>query len=99
VPKSLQAKLKANFQQVWMAPNEEAQKSFDAFINLYEAKHPKATACLAKDREAVLTFYDFHAEHWIPIRTANPIESTFSTVRLRTAFGIDKQRKIAYSSI
>jgi len=85
LPKSLQAKAKANLQQIWMAPTrEEAQKSFDAFINLYEAKYPKATQCLAKDREILLTFYDFPAEHWIHIRTTNPIESTFSTVRLRT---------------
>jgi putative transposase len=85
LPKSLQAKAKANLQQIWMAPNkEEAQKSFDAFISLYEAKYPKATNCLAKDREVLLTFYEFPAEHWIHIRTTNPIESTFSTVRLRT---------------
>jgi transposase-like protein len=86
LPKSLQAKAKANLQQIWMAPTkEEAQKSFDAFLSLYEAKYPKATHCLTKDREALLTFYDFPAEHWIHIRTTNPIESTFSTVRLRTA--------------
>jgi putative transposase len=85
LPKSLQAKAKANLQQIWMAPDKaEAQKSFDAFISLYEAKYPKATHCLAKDREVLLTFYDFPAEHWIHIRTTNPIESTFATVRLRT---------------
>jgi putative transposase len=86
LPKSLQAKAKENLQQIWMAPNkEEAQKSFDAFISLYEAKYPKAIHCLEKDRDVLLTFYDFPAEHWIHIRTTNPIESTFSTVRLRTA--------------
>jgi len=86
LPKSLQAKAKANLKQIWMAPTkEEAQKSFDAFLSLYEAKYPKAAQCLAKDREVLLTFYDFPAEHWIHIRTTNPIESTFSTVRLRTA--------------
>jgi len=86
LPKSLQAKAKANLQQIWMAPTkQEAQKSFDAFISLYEAKYPKATNCLTKDREVLLSFYDFPAEHWIHIRTTNPIESTFSTVRLRTA--------------
>ncbi len=85
LPKSLQTKAKANLQRIWMAPTkEEARKSFDDFINLHEAKYPKATHCLAKDREALLTFYDFPAEHWIHIRTTNPIESTFSTVRLRT---------------
>jgi len=71
--------------QIWMAPTkEEAQESFDAFISLYKAKYPKAAHCLEKDREALLSFYDFPAEHWIHIRTTNPIESTFSTVRLRT---------------
>ena len=85
LPKSLQAKAKANLQQIWMAPTrDEAQKSFDVFISLYEAKYPKATNCLKKDREVLLTFYDFPAEHWIHIRTTNPIESTFATVRLRT---------------
>jgi len=85
-PKSLQAKAKEKLHQIWMAPNkEEAQRHFDEFISLYEAKYPKATQCLEKDREVLLTFYDFPAEHWIHIRTTNPIESTFATVRLRTA--------------
>ncbi|HGY90310.1 MAG TPA: hypothetical protein ENK43_03955 [Planctomycetes bacterium] len=53
------------------------------FIDRYEAKCPKATACLAKDREALLAFYDFPAEHWLHLRTRNPITSTFATVRLR----------------
>jgi putative transposase len=52
---------------------------------MYQAKYPKAAECLAKDREVLLTFYDFPAEHWMHIRTTNPIESTFATVRLRTA--------------
>jgi len=85
LPKSLQAKAKEKIQQIWMAPDKaEAQKSFDDFISLYETKYPKAVECLQKDREALLTFYDFPAEHWKHIRTTNPIESTFSTVRLRT---------------
>jgi putative transposase len=85
VPKSLQAKVKEKLHQIWMAPSkEEAQKSFDDFISIYEAKYPKATQCLEKDRDVLLTFYDFPAEHWIHIRTTNPIESTFATVRLRT---------------
>jgi len=68
-----------------MAPDkEEAQKYFDDFIDLYGAKYPKATECLQKDYDVLLTFYDFPAEHWRHIRTTNPIESTFSTVRLRT---------------
>jgi transposase-like protein len=86
LPKSLQAKAKEKLHQIWMASSkEEAQKSFDAFISLYETKYPKATQCLKKDRDVLLSFYDFPAEHWIHIRTTNPIESTFSTVRLRTA--------------
>ena len=85
LPKGLQAKAKDKLQQIWMAPNKaEAEKSFDAFIQTYEAKYPQAVACLEKDREALLTFYDFPAEHWRHIRTSNPIESTFATVRLRT---------------
>jgi len=86
LPKSLQAKAKEKLHQIWMAPSkEEAQRHFDEFISLYETKYPKATQCLEKDRDVLLTFYDFPAEHWIHIRTTNPIESTFSTVRLRTA--------------
>ena len=85
LPKSLQTKAKEKLHQIWMAPSkEEAQKSFDDFISLYEAKYPKAAACLKKDRDVLLTFYDFPAEHWRHIRTTNPIESTFATVRLRT---------------
>ena len=85
LPKSLQAKAKEKIQQIWMAPDKaEAQKSFDDFVSLYETKYPKAAECLQKDREALLSFYDFPAEHWRHIRTTNPIESTFSTVRLRT---------------
>ncbi len=86
LPKSLQAKAKQKLHQVWMADNKaEAEKNFDAFIQTYEAKYPKATDCLKKDRDVLLTFYDFPAEHWRHIRTTNPIESTFATVRLRTA--------------
>jgi len=86
LPKSLQAKAKEKLHQIWMAPDKtEAQNHFDDFINIYEAKYPKATQCLKKDRDVLLTFYDFPAEHWRHIRTTNPIESTFSTVRLRTA--------------
>jgi len=85
LPKSLQAKAKDKLHQIWMAPEkDEAQRHFDDFIRLYDAKYPKAAQCLGKDREALLTFYDFPAEHWRHIRTTNPIESTFATVRLRT---------------
>lgn len=86
LPKSFQAKAKKKLHQIWMADNkDEAEKNFDAFIQTYSAKYPKATECLKKDRGVLLTFYDFPAEHWRHIRTTNPIESTFSTVRLRTA--------------
>ncbi len=86
LPKSIQAKAKEKLHMIWMAPEkDEAEKHFDDFIKIYEAKYPKATKCLKKDRDALLTFYDFPAEHWRHIRTTNPIESTFSTVRLRTA--------------
>ena len=62
----------------------EVVKAFDLFRTTFEAKDSKATACLVKDREALLTLHDFRAEHWVHIRTTNPIESTFATVRLRT---------------
>ena len=85
LPKSLQSKAKAKLHQIWQAPDKsEAERHFENFIDLYDAKYPKAAECLKKDREALLTFYDFPAEHWRHIRTTNPIESTFATVRLRT---------------
>lgn len=85
LPKSLQNKAKSQIHEIWMAETKEkAEKAFDHFINLYQAKYPKATECLAKDREVLLTFYEFPAEHWKHLRTTNPIESTFSTVKLRT---------------
>ena len=64
---------------------DEAKRLFNDFIQVYEANYPKACQCLEKDRNALLSFYDFPAEHWRHIRTTNPIESTFATVRLRTA--------------
>jgi len=85
MPKSLHAKAKTMLQDIWMAPGRsEALKAFDLFIQTFESKYPKAAECLVKDREVLLTFYDFPAEHWIHLRTSNPIESTFATVRLRT---------------
>lgn len=85
LPKSLQTKAKARLHQIWMAPGrQEAERHFDIFIETYKDKYPKAAQCLAKDRDALLAFYDFPAEHWCHIRTTNPIESTFATVRLRT---------------
>jgi putative transposase len=85
LPKSMQPKVKADLKEIWMAEGRAAaEKAFDRFLAKYEAKYDKAVACLAKDREALLTFYDFPAEHWKHIRTGNPIESTFETVRHRT---------------
>ena len=62
----------------------DAEKAFDLFIETYEPKYPKATLCLQKDREELLAFFDFPAKHWQSIRTTNPIESTFATIRHRT---------------
>jgi transposase-like protein len=84
LPKGGQPKAKRMLHEIYQAEGrKEAEKSFDLFVKTYEAKYPKATECLVKDREALLTFYDFPAEHWLHIRTTNPIESTFATVRLR----------------
>ena len=84
MPKRLQAEAKDKLHQIWMAETKvEAQRAFDLFIATYQAKFSKATHCLSKDRDVLLTFYDFPAEHWIHLRTTNPIESTFATVRLR----------------
>ena len=86
LPKSLQSKAKGQLQDIWMAPGiQEAEKNFDVFIETYGAKYPKAAECLEKDRDVLLNFYSYPAEHWKHIRTTNPIESTFATVRLRTA--------------
>jgi putative transposase len=85
MPKSLQGKAKAMLHDIWMAPTrQEAERAFGLFLTSFCSKYPKATECLAKDREVLLTFYDFPAEHWVHLRTTNPIESTFATVRLRT---------------
>jgi putative transposase len=85
LPKSVQPKVKAALHEIWMASTrEDANKAFDNTIELFSAKYPKAMECLSKDREELLAFYDFPAEHWIHIRTTNPIESAFATVRLRT---------------
>jgi len=84
LPKRLQPEAKEKLHQIWMAPTKaDADSAFDLFVATYEAKYAKATDCLSKDRDALLTFYDFPAEHWIHLRTTNPIESTFATVRLR----------------
>ncbi|GHV28073.1 hypothetical protein FACS1894167_04200 [Synergistales bacterium] len=86
LPKSMQDKVKSSIHDIWMAPcKKEAGKAFDLALEQYVAKYPKAMDCLNKDRTELLAFYDFPAEHWIHIRTSNPIESAFSTIRLRTA--------------
>jgi putative transposase len=85
LPKSLQPKAKEMLHDIWQAATrQDADKAFDLFVATFEAKYPKATECLSKDRAELLVFYDFPAEHWIHLRTTNPIESTFATVRLRT---------------
>ena len=85
MPKSVQAKAKSMLHDIWMASTrEEAGKAFDLFVETFGAKYAGAVECLVNDREALLAFYDFPAEHWIHLRTTNPIESTFATVRLRT---------------
>ncbi len=84
LPKRLQPQAKAKLNDIWQAETRAAAESaLDLFLSTYEAKYPKATECLRKDRDVLLTFYDFPAEHWIHLRTTNPIESTFATVRLR----------------
>lgn len=85
LPRSQHAQAKANLHEIWMsATKEDAIKAFDRFIATYGVKWPRATECLEKDRAELLAFYDFPAEHWGHLRTSNPIESTFATVRLRT---------------
>jgi putative transposase len=85
MPKGQQPKAKAMLHDIWQAATKvEAEKAFDLFVATYEAKYGKAVECLVKDRAALLVFYDFPAEHWTHLRTTNPIESTFATVRLRT---------------
>lgn len=85
VPKSVQPKIKAALHEIWMAETKkDANKAFDNAIERFEAKYSKAMSCLKKDRAAMLAFYDFPAEHWVHIRTSNPIESAFATVRLRS---------------
>jgi len=85
LPKSLQAKAKRALQDIWMAQTRtDAEAALDAFTETYGIKYEKAVECLMKDRETLLAFYDFPAEHWKHLRTTNPIESTFATVRHRT---------------
>ena len=82
LPKSRHSKAKRALQEIWMAETRNhADSAFDAFIETCAVKYDKAAACLVKDCETMLAFYDFPAEHWKHLRTTNPIESTFATVR------------------
>ena len=85
LPKSQHPKAKRAPQEIWMAETRaEAERAFDAFVEAYAVKYDKAAQCLAKDREALLAFTDFPADHWKHLRTTNSIKSTFATVRHRT---------------
>jgi putative transposase len=85
LPTLSQPKAKAAIHDIWQAETKaDAQKAFDLFIKTYEPKYPKAALCLQKDREELMAFFDFPAQHWQSIRTSNPIESAFATIRHRT---------------
>jgi len=85
MPKSVQGRAKVQIRNMYMAPTkEEAMKAYDHFLSQYAVKYERACECLKKDKETLFAFYDFPAEHWVHIRSINPIESTFATVRLRT---------------
>jgi len=86
LPKSQQPSAKSMLHEIWMAATkDDAARALEKFTATYQAKYPKAVECLLKDQEELLAFYDFPAEHWQHLRTSNPIESTFATVRLRTS--------------
>jgi transposase-like protein len=85
LPTSMQPKAKQALHEIWRADTKVAAvKAFDVFLETYEPKYPKATGCLQKDREELLRFFEFPAHHWQSLRTTNPIESTFGTIRHRT---------------
>jgi transposase-like protein len=85
MPKSVQGKAKAMLHEMWQAPTKEkALAAYEHFLSSWQEKYPKAVECLQTDKEELFTFYDFPAAHWAHIRTTNPIESTYATVRLRT---------------
>ena len=85
LPKSVQPAAKHDLREIWQAPDRAtAEAAIATFAEKYGAKYEKAVTCLTKDRDALLTFYDFPAEHWGHLRTSNPIESVFATVRHRT---------------
>jgi transposase-like protein len=81
----MQPKAKSALHEIWMAETKaKAQTAFERFVRSFGAKYPKAVKCLIKDREALLAFYDFPAEHWVHIRSTNVIESAFATIRHRS---------------
>ena len=85
MPRSVQGKAKGMLHEMWQAPTKEkALAAYEHFVNSWEEKYPKAVECLRQDKVELFAFYDFPAAHWIHIRTTNPIESTYATVRLRT---------------
>lgn len=85
LPKTLQANAKSALWEIYRAETKtDANQALNRFIKTYQVKYPEATTCLEKDRDVLLTFYDFPAEHWMHIRSTNAIESVFATVRLRT---------------
>jgi transposase-like protein len=84
LPKSVQPRAKSGIHEIYMAETRgDAERAFDLFVEQFQAKYPKAVECLVKDRESLLAFYDFPAEHWVHIRSTNAIESIFDTVRHR----------------
>ena len=88
LPQSAQPKAKQELHNIWQAETQaDAEKAFDLFIKTYEPKYPKAAVCLHKDHDELIAFYDFPAQHWQSIRTSNPIESTFGTIRHLPAVG------------
>lgn len=85
MPKSMQPRVKSALHEIWQAPTkDEANKAFDLFEEMFEDKYPKAVNNLRQDREELMAFYDFPAQHWQSLRTTNPIESTFATIRHHT---------------
>ena len=85
MPKSLQPHAKSKLKDIYIAENKKsADKAFKELIDTYDSKYPKATKCMAKDKEKLLEFYNLPAEHWQHIRSTNPIESTFATIKHRT---------------
>ena len=85
MPKSVQGKAKAMLHEMWQAPTKEkALAAYEHFLSSWEEKYPKAVECLRQDKEELFAFYEFPAAHWVHIRTTNPMESTYATVRLRT---------------